>query len=114
MSRSMEPTPQAMPNMVRNERSLLARMAINTWPKVSPRLCIRLLSDTRMEGSGFPCPVLPDRRLGEVDGNREWDGICDERGCSRDRSHKNDLGRAPAEIDHRGRARWRLKHFGGA
>jgi hypothetical protein len=29
--------------MVRNERSLLARMAKKTCPKVSPRLCMGLL-----------------------------------------------------------------------
>ena len=37
---SSEPTPQAMPNMVRNVRSLLAIMARKTSPRMSPKFCI--------------------------------------------------------------------------
>jgi len=34
-SRSREPTPHAMPNMVRNERSLCAQRVCRVWPKMS-------------------------------------------------------------------------------
>ena len=40
-STSSEPTPQAIPNMVRNVRSLFAIMARKTSPRMSPKFCIR-------------------------------------------------------------------------
>jgi hypothetical protein len=40
ISSSIDPTPQAMPNMVRNERTLLAAIARKTCPKVSPMFCM--------------------------------------------------------------------------
>src|SRR5580658_3679115 len=38
---SSEPTPHAMPNMVRKVRSLLAIMARKTWPRVSENDCMK-------------------------------------------------------------------------
>src|SRR5580692_351564 len=46
---SSEPTPQAMPNMVRNVRTLLATMARKTWPRVSDNDCIKLRRTTAEE-----------------------------------------------------------------
>jgi hypothetical protein len=39
-STSSEPTPHAIPNMVRKVRSLLAIMARKTWPRVSEKFCM--------------------------------------------------------------------------
>src|SRR5690348_10406860 len=52
-SRSREPTPQAMPNMVRNERSLWAQRARKISPSVSDRVRMRRLSAySRHQGAG--------------------------------------------------------------
>ena len=37
-SNSSDPTPQAMPNMVRNDRSLCAQSVLRVWPKISKRM----------------------------------------------------------------------------
>jgi hypothetical protein len=40
LSTSSEPTPQAIPNMVRKLRSLLAAMTRKTWTSVSENVCM--------------------------------------------------------------------------
>src|SRR5437660_9564592 len=49
ISRSREPTPQAMPNMVRNERSLCAQKVAKICAKMSITICMGLI--TRERGS---------------------------------------------------------------
>src|SRR6185369_132047 len=53
-SSSKEPTPQAMPNMVRNERSLCAQSVRRVWPKIS--------NSTRMEEFHDTAKPLPAPR----------------------------------------------------
>src|SRR5205823_3453917 len=48
---SSEPTPQAMPNMVRNERNLCAHRVRRVWPKISSSS--RIWKDTRWRAERF-------------------------------------------------------------
>src|SRR4029077_8189422 len=45
-SKSKDPTPHAMPNIVRNERNLCAQSVLRVWPKISKRMRIDLLNNT--------------------------------------------------------------------
>src|ERR1051326_5815613 len=51
-SSSREPTPQAMPNIVRNERSLCAHKLRNICRRISKKIILQ----------GFPGPLLYTRR----------------------------------------------------
>src|SRR5580704_16157233 len=51
---SSDPTPQAMPNMVRKERSLCVHMARNTSPKVAKTRCIINLRTLFQQSSYLP------------------------------------------------------------
>src|ERR1700761_3713022 len=51
---NIDPTPQAMPNMVKKARSLLDQIARNTSPKMSAGDCMRLLVYTNKPGWLFP------------------------------------------------------------
>src|SRR5579872_6366363 len=69
-----EPTPQAMPNMVRKERSLCAHIASRTWPKLSTTPRYRILPllyyiGTVMSMRKFPALKLFHRALSHCDGN---------------------------------------------
>src|ERR1700676_2350868 len=62
-SRSREPTPQAMPNMVRNERSLCAQRVAKICAKMSITICMGVI--TREQGTSaqllsehVPVPTL--------------------------------------------------------
>src|ERR1700733_1642983 len=59
MSKSIEPTPQAMPNMVRKARSLCAQMARKTSPKMSAGDCCIAVT----HGYGSSGLVVPERAL---------------------------------------------------
>src|SRR5579883_1127399 len=65
----MDPTPQAMPNMVKNERSLFAQMARKTCPKVSPTPCSIFL---KYEFSAFKVPGW--RKAREISAHPERKG----------------------------------------
>src|SRR5271155_1591554 len=57
-----DPTPQAMPNMVRNERSLCAHRVRNVWPKVSRSMRIGQLKPS---GGIHPAVISSTGERGE-------------------------------------------------
>lgn len=96
-SRSREPTPQAMPNMVRNERSLCAQRARPISPKVSSKVRIRGLSDYSRHRGRRVSRTLTKKRVRRGKVGVERVRICATRiqSCIHPRSSATSLGRAP-------------------
>src|SRR5215467_9383109 len=77
---SREPTPQAMPNMVRNERSLCAHRVRITWAKMSKAILIAALNtldqllwfqSVRQRGAAF----VTWGKAVNLQGNRQFESI---------------------------------------
>src|SRR5260370_2484197 len=62
-SKSKDPTPQAMPNMVRKERSLCAHNVRITWPKISNAI---LITVSQYVPKASPVPLLDSEKEGLV------------------------------------------------
>src|ERR1700719_1757484 len=67
-SKSKDPTPHAMPNMVRNERNLCAQRVRKIWAKMSTTMRMTVLIITHLWTNLFPLDELRPLQTGFSDG----------------------------------------------